>query len=309
MHARLLASERALWDSLGVTPHEHRLHLRALGTTVRVQEVGEGPPVLFIHGGISWGTSWADLASVLAPSFRCLLLDRPGTGASDPLPPPLRGPEAIATTAGDLVPDVMDALGLPAAHVVATSFGGWFALRGALTSPDRIDRMVMVGWTAGAPTSDLPFGLKAVSSAVVSSVASRLPVNRTAVRSIFRSIGEGAALDGGAVSAEAIDAYVALLNHTDTFRNEHAAGRLFLAGRGQLTLTADERTRIPTPIHFLWGEVDPFGGPEIARAFVAPFPDASLTLIPNAGHAPWMGDPGSIAGRVADGLAQRDLSP
>ena len=52
---------------------------------LRVQELGDGPPILFIHGANTSGTSWATLAAKL-PSFRCLLLDRPGTGLSPALP-------------------------------------------------------------------------------------------------------------------------------------------------------------------------------------------------------------------------------
>ena len=298
----LRAAEDALWGSLDVRPAEHRLRLPSLGIEVRVQEIGTGPPVLFVHGGTTWGTSWADLAAAM-PSFRCLLLDRPGTGCSDPLP---RQPASLAelvTLADTLLPDVLDALGLPTADLVATSFGGWFALRTALVAPTRVRRLAMLGWTAGAPVARLPLSLRMGALPVFGRLIGRLPAGRSAVRAIFRSIGQGPALDAGRIAPDAIDAYAALLRHTATFQNERALGRLFLSTRRGLdesiVLTVEERRQITAPILFAWGSADPFGGADIARPFAGSFPGARLHILPGAGHAPWMGEPAPIAALVS----------
>jgi len=52
---------------------------------------------------------------------------------------------------------------------------------------------------------------------------------------------------------------------------------------------------IRTPIKFLWGEDDPFGGAETARRFVEQLPSAQLELMPGVGHAPWMDEPDHAA--------------
>ena len=99
----------------------------ALGETVRIQEVGEGEPVLFVHGAANAGTSWLQLMAALE-GFRCIALDRPGCGLSEPIAAgPLRDMNAVEAYADTLVRDVLDALDLPRAHVVATSYGGYFA--------------------------------------------------------------------------------------------------------------------------------------------------------------------------------------
>jgi hypothetical protein len=43
-------AERRLWQGLGVQPSERFLRLARNAVTVRVQELGEGPPVVFVHG-------------------------------------------------------------------------------------------------------------------------------------------------------------------------------------------------------------------------------------------------------------------
>ncbi|MEM7139983.1 MAG: alpha/beta hydrolase [Actinomycetota bacterium] len=84
---RYAEAERALSASVGVDPIERRVQLRD-GGRVRVQEYGEGPPLLFIHGGSIAGASWAHLVARLGDQ-RCIVIDRPGCGLSDPI---VRGP-------------------------------------------------------------------------------------------------------------------------------------------------------------------------------------------------------------------------
>jgi 4,5:9,10-diseco-3-hydroxy-5,9,17-trioxoandrosta-1(10),2-diene-4-oate hydrolase len=301
INSEFAAAEARLWRTLHVAPVQRRVNLPRLGSAIRIQELGAGPPVLFLHGGSTCGTSWADLA-IRLPGFRCLLVDRPGTGLSDPLRDTVRNLDELAALADTLVPDILDALDLASASIVATSFGGYFALRAALTAPERVGRLVIVGWTAGAPVGGLPPMMRAGTAPVLGEVLARIPTGTRTVRSIFRGIGLGRALDEGRISDEAIAAYAALLRHTPTLRNDLALGRLFLSPvRGldpRLALSRAERGRIGVPGLFLWGEVDPFGGADVARSFVELFPDARLELVPGAGHAIWMDDPSGASDAV-----------
>ncbi|HEY3334489.1 MAG TPA: alpha/beta hydrolase [Candidatus Limnocylindrales bacterium] len=304
--AFLREAEARLWRSLGVEPVERRLRLARLGTAVRIQQVGDGPPVLFLHGGSTWGTSWADLAANM-PGVTCLLLDRPGTGLSEPLRDPVTDLAGLEALGAVLVPDVLDALGIDRAPLVATSFGGFFAFRAAVAQPARVERIVELGWAAGAPVPRLPVLMRAGTAPIVGDLLARLPATNATVRGIFRGIGLGAALDEHRVSDEAIEAYRALLTHTDTLRNDLTLGRLFLSPvRGadpRILLGGEARARIGLPVDLIWGEADPFGGPEVARAFAASLPRATLVVLPGMGHAPWMDAPAAVASLVAQRLA------
>jgi len=309
--ARYREAEQRLWGSLGVRPVERRLRLRRTGCEVRIQEVGTGPPVLFLHGGSTCGTSWADLAVRLG-GFRCVLLDRPGTGLSAPLPTPITGLDRLAALALDLVPDVLDSLDIDAADVVATSFGGWFAFRAAVAHPGRIRRIVEFGWSAGAPVPRLPALMRLGTSPVAGDVLARLPATAASVRGIFRGIGHGPSLDDGRISAEAIAAYAALLRYTPTQRNDLQLGRLFLSPvhgvKPAILISQADRARIAAPVRFVWGESDPFGGVAVARDFAAAFPAADLQIVPG-GHAPWMDDPDRAARLTAGFLGEPSPMP
>lgn len=303
--ARYRAAEERLWSSLGVAPRERRVRLPRIGTEARVQDLGAGRPVLFLHGASTCGTSWADLAALL-PDMHCLLLDRPGTGLSDPLDRPIRGVEDLAALGDTLVVDVLDGLGIESAGLVTSSFGGFFGFRAALVAPERVRRIVEFGWSAGAPLGNIPLALRLGGTPPLGRLLSHLPTNDATVRRLFRGIGLREAVDGGRISTEAIRAYGALLRETDTMRNEVEIGGCFLSparrGDPRLVLSEDDRRRISAPVRFIWGEGDPFGGSGVAREFAAAFPEATLELLPGVGHAPWMDDAGHAARLVREFL-------
>jgi 2-hydroxy-6-oxonona-2,4-dienedioate hydrolase len=288
---RYREAERRLWESIGATPAERRLHLQRNDVTIRVQEVGEGPAVLFVHGGNTSGSSWAALAARLE-AFRCIILDRPGTGLSRPLATAL-DVESLPRFAETLVIDVLDALGLESAHLVATSFGGYIALRSAAAHPHRIGRMVQFSWPFGAPNTRLPAFMRIMGVPGLSRLLAALPPNERAVRMLFRRIGHGPSLEAGRITREDIDCYLALLRYTDTMRNELAPARAFISplrGLNRLLLPDSILAKIRTPTFFLWGENDPFGSADTAHQLVERMPNAELELMPGAGHAPWLDD-------------------
>jgi 2-hydroxy-6-oxonona-2,4-dienedioate hydrolase len=134
-------AEARLQAAVGLAPPaEHQVRLDSTGTTVRVQELGEGDPVLFIHGGPNSGSTWVPLVAHLS-GLRCLLVDRPGTGLSAPYPITAAN---LARIGAAFVADVLDGLGIDRAHVVASSFGGHLALRSAAATPQRFARMVQM---------------------------------------------------------------------------------------------------------------------------------------------------------------------
>lgn len=291
------AAERRLWESVGLSPREHRVPLAATGTTVRVQEVGEGTPVLFVHGAPNAGSTWAPLLPHV-PGLRALLLDRPGTGLSDDWQ--MTGD--VPAVAGRMVADVLDALGLAQAHVVASSLGGFLALHSAAATPARIGRMVQMACPAMAPGMRVPAFMRPLRFAPVRWLVPRLPPSRAYNDDVLRQLGHGASLAAGRIPAAFDDWYLALQRHTHTVRNDVAAIGRVLRGDGvDPSLTLDRRLlgRVQAPTRFLWGAEDGFGGADVARATVRAMPHASLDMLPGFGHLPWLDDPAGVGARTA----------
>lgn len=297
---RYRRAERALWESFRAQPTERQVRLDRTGADVRLQEVGTGEPVVFVHGASNGGTSWASLASKLS-TYRCVLVDRPGCGLSPRLDRPLTDMAALGAFADDLVVDILDALGVESAHLVGTSFGGYFVLRAAAAHPQRIRRLVALSWSFGAPSKSTPFVMRVAMQPALRRLATSIPVNERMARAMLKQIGLKGAVESGTFGPREMAWFLSLLRDTDTMRNEIDAAPRMATLRGfndETLLDASLLARVKSETYFLWGADDPMGGADIAGRFAAQLPNARLELMAGAGHAPWMDDAAHVAERV-----------
>lgn len=111
---------------------------------LRYHEAGDGPPLVLLHGsgpGVSGMSNFAANLPVFATSFRTIVLDMPGFGAS----PAIEWTRPYPEHAADAVVSLLDDLGLDRAHVLGNSMGGWVALEAVSAAPERFDRVVLMG--------------------------------------------------------------------------------------------------------------------------------------------------------------------
>jgi 2-hydroxy-6-oxonona-2,4-dienedioate hydrolase len=117
---------------------------------IHYNEAGEGHPIIFIHGGGPGATGWSNFGpniQVLAGKYRCLAVDMPGYGGSDPVAPHAPN-NALALKL------FMDALGIEKAAFVGNSMGGGATLTFAVEYNDRISHIVTMGH---APVGNIAF--------------------------------------------------------------------------------------------------------------------------------------------------------
>jgi pimeloyl-ACP methyl ester carboxylesterase len=112
-------------------------HVDVNGARLWVEEAGEGPAVLFVHGGLGDMRLWEPQARALAPAFRAVRYDLRFWGRSE-------SPGTAFSAVDDLV-GVLDALGIDRAALVGLSLGGGLALDATLARPDRVWALAHVG--------------------------------------------------------------------------------------------------------------------------------------------------------------------
>jgi pimeloyl-ACP methyl ester carboxylesterase len=126
------------WARIDWREHLRRVDLR--GASVNYVEIGEGEPLLFIHGVSGCWQNWLEnLPRFAAAGRRCVALDLPGFGAS-PLPPWSIGMAAY----GRLLRDFCAEVGVGGATLVGNSMGGLLAVELALAVPEEFERLVLV---------------------------------------------------------------------------------------------------------------------------------------------------------------------
>lgn len=119
---------------------------------VHYNEAGSGPPVIFCEGQGPGTSAWVvyhRVIDAISQKYRCLLLDQPGYGKSDPVT--VKG-ESRSTMYARTIRDFMDALKIPTVSIVDMSFGAQTAQVFAVENPDRIHKLVLHASGMPGPT-------------------------------------------------------------------------------------------------------------------------------------------------------------
>lgn len=120
-----------------------RRHLRRIelpGAEVNYVEIGEGEPLIFVHGlGGCW-RNWLESLPYFGRSHRAIALDLPGFGHS-----PMPSWEIDMQAYGRLLHDFCEKLGIDrVAALVGHSMGGFLSTEATIEQPSRFDRLVLV---------------------------------------------------------------------------------------------------------------------------------------------------------------------
>ncbi len=115
-------------------------HVDVNGARLWVEQEGDGPAVVFVHGGLGDSRLWEPQAQALASRFHTIRYDLRLWGRSE-------SPGMKFSSVEDLI-GVLDALGVDRAALVGLSLGGGLALDVVLAHPERVWALVHVA--AGA---------------------------------------------------------------------------------------------------------------------------------------------------------------
>lgn len=245
------------------------------GASVNVIDVGDGAPVLFVHGlGGSW-PNWLGQLPALSARRRAIALDLPGFGHS-PMPAGKISIEGYAK----MLAELMDSLGLPSAAIVGNSMGGEIAAELAIADPQRVQRLVLVS----------PGGLStyAMLRRRVATIRRVYPALAFAGRWVGghadglarRSKLRGIALSTVAAKPRQIAPEFAVeqlkgMGKPAFLPSVEAMAAHSLAGR----LDA-----IACPTLVVWGQHDPLIGVRDAEVFARDIPGARKVIWPDTGH-------------------------
>lgn len=114
------------------------------GVTLNYRVVGQGEPLICIHGVGSYLEAWEGVAERLSDRFRILTFDLRGHGRSSKV----RGRYEIDDFVGDVLA-LADHAGFDSFNLAGFSLGGLIAQRIALTHQQRIRRLVLLATVAG----------------------------------------------------------------------------------------------------------------------------------------------------------------
>jgi pimeloyl-ACP methyl ester carboxylesterase len=118
---------------------QHRHQIDVVGSTVNYVEMGDGPPLLLVHGLSGAWQNWLETIPHFARTHRVVAVDLPGFGSS-----PLPSWEISIPAYGRFLRDFCERIGIGRCSLIGNSMGGFIATEVAITEPERVDDLVLV---------------------------------------------------------------------------------------------------------------------------------------------------------------------
>jgi pimeloyl-ACP methyl ester carboxylesterase len=267
------------WMEIDWRAHLHRVELP--GATVNYAEIGEGEPILFVHGlGGSW-RNWLENLPHFGRTHRAIALDLPGFGES-----PMPEWSIDVPAYGRLIAGFCDALGVERlAALVGNSLGGFVATEAVLGDQQRFEKLALVD----AAGLSLVNASKRQVNAIWKTL--RLAVPRLAVpRRTWFARPRGKRIAFGGVIHEPERLAPALLQE----QMEPGLSSVGLADALASMVGYDTRERlreIEVPTLIVWGRNDRLVPLRAAYAYQRRIPHARLEILDRAGHIPMLERP------------------
>ena len=256
------------------------------GVTLQYVERGKrsGEPVVFLHGVTDSWRSFEALLECLPDTIHSLAITQRGHGGSSK-PDEGYGYEHMAR---DLFA-FMDALGLPAAVIVGHSMGSMVAQRFAVSYPDRVAGLVLMGAFRTC------YNHPAVAAFWDSTIASLSdPVDPAMVREFQSST------LASPVSAEFLDMVVS--------ESLCVPARVWRGTFSEFLRTPDfssELASLVVPALIAWGEHDTYAMRADQDALKAAIPGSRLITYPDGGHAFHWENPDRFAADLVSFIYER----
>ncbi len=221
------------------------------GIKLYYASVGDGPPVVLLHGGLANSDYWGNQVRALAARHRVIVVDSRGHG---------RSTRDARPYSYDLMADdvaaLLDVLKVPHAAIVGWSDGAIIALDLAMRYPDRVDKV-------------FSFAANTVTSGVIDGVER----NPTFAAFIQRAGHEYAGLSA---TPQGYDAFVDQISHMWASEPNWSDAQL---------------KAIKAPVLVADGDHDEAIHREHTEYIARTIPGAGLLILPNASHFAFLQDP------------------
>jgi pimeloyl-ACP methyl ester carboxylesterase len=246
--------------------------------TAVVHTVGQGDPLLYLHG--AGGLTWSPMLDALAETHTIYAAEHPGLGEDD-----LRHVRDLWDLAR-YYDELLDRLELTRTAVLGHSFGGMVAAELAANSPRRVERLALIApvglWRDDAPVADIG----AMSQDTMLDLALADPDGPLG-QMLKQPITDADAL------VEAAARMTSVLHFIWPIPDKGLSRRLH---------------RVSAPTLIVWGNQDRLVPPVYADEFAQRLSDATIERLEGAGHFPQLEAPQATADVVRAFFARTRVS-
>ncbi|MFT7473664.1 MAG: pimeloyl-ACP methyl ester carboxylesterase [Verrucomicrobiales bacterium] len=248
---------------------------------LQVLDVGDGPPLLYLHPGYPSGPIDAD-SELMAGlrGFRVIAPTHPGFGDA-PTPRWMTSVDDLAY----LYLDLLDQLALQNVILVGESLGGWIGAEMAIKSTERLSSLVLIN----------PVGIK-VSDRETRDLVDIFAVPESELLARAFADPDIAHTPNSAVNDEAL---------VGRARSREATARYAWSPYLHDPKLFRRLRRIDVPSVVLWGADDRIARVSYGRAFAEAIPKSTFHVVDDAGHFPDRERPADVSRLITDFAADR----
>jgi pimeloyl-ACP methyl ester carboxylesterase len=233
-------------------------------------DIGEGEPIVLLHGIPTWSYLYNDVIPQLAQQYRVIAPDFLGHGWSDRRD---RFDRSLVVQAA-MIQKFLDALDLPTVHLVGHDTGGGVGLILAIEAPERINRLILSNIVAydSWPIDDMlmvghPRWVEKSNQEIVDYLAGGLSDGLSRPERLTDRFREGIvapyANDEGKIS---------LIRNASALNTNHTMALV------------DRHSSITAPTLLLWGVDDPWQPVNDGERLATEIPNATLVKVERASH-------------------------
>jgi pyruvate dehydrogenase E2 component (dihydrolipoamide acetyltransferase) len=253
---------------------------------VHVLTVGDGPPLVLLHGLGGSLMTWQGVADPMSVRNRVILVDLPGHGASS-APDPGEcdySPIALARAIADTIAAVCDEPAVVAGH----SLGGAVAALVATASPQLVARLVLID-PAGAGDDADPELMRLIEAEATDAGS------REILELFFH--------DRALVTSTGVAEHSRMLAQPGVHAAVRAVARSTFDGAVQRLDVRDTLADIDVPVLIIWGAEDRVFHVSQADALSVANPHAEVRIVTGTGHVPHLERPDAVAALIDAFLA------
>ena len=250
--------------------------------TVSATQSGQGPALFLFHSLLSDRASFDAIVPRLSRSFRVIVPELPGFGASKAVD------GGLAEVADRMAQAVTEAAGGDEPIVLGNGYGGFVALQMAIRHPNIASRLILAD--CGAAFSE--DGRQAFRNMAAASKAKGLSaITDVAMRRLFAPEFQAGHPD---LMRDRREAFL---------RSDPEVIQAACAALAELDLRP-ELGKVTVPVLVLGGEHDEATPPPMSRELAALLPNARLKIIAGCAHVPQLQSPEVFLDAISDFLPQ-----
>lgn len=243
--------------------------------TIHYEVIGQGQPLLMLHGWAMHSQVWFDFAELLSQHFQVILVDLPGHGFSEAVEP-----FELDTVVNALLPVLPEQPVL----LLGWSLGATVALAMVQQVPERIRHLLVLAGNPQFIGTDAWPGVKAETLDAFADLL-KVDVQQTLIRFLALQV-------NGLAHGKAL-----LQRLKSAIQACPAPSEAILQAGLQVLKTTDLRdvvARTEIPITLILGDKDTLIPIDCGQALKQLNPQVSLRILESAGHAPFLSHPDQL---------------